>query len=198
MKHWLSNIACVAAALMLSMSLPACLFDTRPSEPPDDTTEDYADLTVPTGVFDALSRSLSSLTDANYQRALSQSFVFSPTQQDSLDQTFAGTTVYEGWNNPVELQVFQLMLSDAKTIDFDYASSILINKTTFVRFRVAYDLAIVNTAAPTDTSFYSGVAQWDVRNEGGVWRLTFWDEVENVPGFSSWGFLRGILRLRLS
>jgi hypothetical protein len=56
---------------------------------------------------------------------------------------------------------------------------------------------VVNTATPTDTTRYVGVAQFDVENEGGNWRLTFWNDIETVDGFSTWGYLRGILGLQL-
>jgi hypothetical protein len=141
---------------------------------------------------------LESEQDAAYERAISERFVFSPTQEDSLDQTFAGTTVYEGWTKDVEMDVLGLLLSDAQTIEVEFNPSILINQTTFVRFRVEYALGVVNVATPTDTTLYEGVAQFDVRNEGGNWRLTFWDEIETVPDRNTWGYLKGILRLRLN
>jgi hypothetical protein len=186
----------VAAAALAALS--GCLFDTRPADPPFQAGEDAVVLDDPSKVFQAMKQSLETLKDANYERAISERFVFSPTQQDSLDGNFIGTGVYDNWNKTVEMDVLALMLSEAKEISVEFTPSVLINKTTFVRFRVEYELGVINTAAPTDTSRYAGVAQFDVRNEGGNWRLTFWDEVETIANQTTWGYLKGILRLRLN
>jgi hypothetical protein len=62
---------------------------------------------------------------------------------------------------------------------------------------VDYSLTVVNVATPTDTTTYRGEAQFDVRRENGLWRVTFWNEVATVEGYRTWGYLKGILRLRL-
>jgi hypothetical protein len=185
----------------IAVTISGCLFDTRDAEPPTDGGGGGCSaiaLDVSNAVFEAMTCALESEQDAAYERVISQRFVFSPTQDDSLDQTFAGTAVYDGWNKTVEMDVFGLMLSDAQTLAVEFTPSILINQTTFVRYRVEYLLTVVNVSTPGDTTVYGGVAQFDVRNEGGNWRLTFWDEIETVPNLHTWGFLKGILRLRLN
>lgn len=194
MTKWLKGITLIG---LIAFAMSGCLFETRPAAPPDED-DDFITLDVPSAVFQAITQSLTSLQDANYERAISTRFVFSPTQQDSLDQTFTGTDVYADWNKTVELEVLGLLLSDAKNIDVAFANSVLINQSTFVRFNVDYRLAVVDNATPTDTTVYAGIAQWDVRNEGGNWRLTFWNEIETVPNRSTWGYLKGILRLQLN
>ncbi|MCI0450803.1 MAG: hypothetical protein L0Z51_00245 [Candidatus Latescibacteria bacterium] len=186
-------------ACTMALALSGCLFDTRePDEPtPGGDACSAIALDVSNAVFEAITCALESEQDAAYERVISERFVFSPTQDDSLDQTWGGAPVYENWNKTVELDVFSLMLSDAQTLAVEFSPSILINQTTFVRYRVEYLLTVVNVATPGDTTQYGGVAQFDVRNEGGNWRLTFWDEVETVPDLSTWGFLKGTLRLRL-
>jgi hypothetical protein len=191
----------MVVALAFALAVCSCIFDTRDDEPPDTGGGGCAatSLDVPTAVFTAMTCAIEDQQDAAYERVISQNFVFSPTQQDSLDQTFDGTMVYNGWNKEVEMSVLGLMLSDAQELDVDFGSpTALINDNTFVRFRVEYRLNIINFATPTDTNRYAGVAQFDVRNEAGNWRLTFWDEVENDANLTSWGFLKGILRLRLN
>ena len=190
----------VALALTLSLANSGCLFDTRDPEPPDDNDTGCAAITldVSNAVFEALTCALESEQDAAYERALSQTFVFSPTEQDSLDQTFAGADVYNGWNKDVEMEVFRLLLSDAQTLAVEFTPSILRQTTTFVRYNVDYELRVVNVVEPTDTILYGGIAELDVRNENGNWRLTFWNEISPAPGLQSWGYLRGILRLRLN
>ena len=180
-------------------SVSACLFDTRQDQvqPPSDggTTIPLND---PLQVFVALSEALKLKQDANYERAISTSFVFSPTLQDSLDQNFIGTGVFDNWNKTKEMDVLGLLLADAKTLRSEFSPSVLINKNTFVRYRVDYELMVVGQATPPDTTLYKGQAFFDVRNESGNWRLTFWDENDTVEGFSTWGYLRGILGLRLN
>jgi len=187
-----------ALLLVLVCLVPGCLFETREDEvqPPSDSGCSV-DLTAPEGVFTAITETFGSLQDACYERAVSDRFIFSPAQQDSLDQNFVGTGVFDNWNKQRELAALGLMLSDAQYLHWDFTPSTQINQSTFVRFRVDYDLQVVNTSAPADTAHYKGAATFDVRKESGIWRITYWDEIEGVPGFSSWGYLRGILGLRL-
>ncbi len=196
-RIWVGRVGLTCA---IAVTLSGCLFDTREPDPPVPGTGGCAAiaLDVPNAVFEAINCALESEQDAAYERVISERFVFSPTQDDSLDQRFDGTAVYDGWDKDVEMDVFRLMLSDAQTLAVDFTPSVLINQTTFVRFRVEYALGVVDVATPTDTTLYGGVAQFDVRNEGGNWRLTFWDEVETVPNVRTWGYLKGNLRLELN
>lgn len=190
----------LALPLALALLAPACLFDTRENEvQPPSQSGCSVDLTAPQGVFSAITETFRPpFQDACYERALSDRFIFSPAPQDSLDQNFIGTGVYDNWNKQRELSALGLMLGDAQYLHWDFTTNIQINQTTFVRFRVDYDLQVVNTVAPADTNHYKGAATFDVRKEsGGIWRITYWDEIEGVQGFSSWGYLRGVLGLRL-
>ena len=182
------------------LQTPACLFDTRDAqEPQPDSGCPVVSLDTPVQAFVAIEKSLEECKKpANYERAISANFVFSPTLTDSLDQNFIGTGVFDNWTKQVEMDVLDLLISDAQKINVSFTPSILINKNTFVRYRVPYTLDVIAKASPTDTTHYAGVAEFDVRNEGGNWRVTFWNEVETVAGFSTWGFLKGILRLRLN
>src|SRR5262249_40253278 len=154
---------------------------------------------TPERAFVCMKQALANQQSGDYERSISESFNFSPTPADSLDQAFTGVPVYANWTKDVELQTFNLLLDDTKFTQVNFGTpSTLINKNTFVRWNVSYSLTTVTNAAPTDTVTYKGVAHIDVKNENGNWRVTFWDEVETVPGFSTWGFLRGTQRLRLS
>jgi hypothetical protein len=186
-------IACLAALLMGS----SCIFDTRDAKPPGTQTT-ACTLETPEKAFLCMTGALQKQQDADYERSLSGDFVFSPTQTDSLDQNFTGIPVYDGWTKEVEMDVLGVLFGDAQSTIVDFGTPApLINKSTFVRYSVSYSLEVVTVAAPTDTTRYEGVAQIDVRNEGGNWRVTFWNEVETVEGSRTWGYLRGILRIPL-
>lgn len=190
----------LVALLMIALvgAVPACLFDTRADEvQPPDLGGSTVTLDDPSKVFVAISQAFVAMQDANYERAISDRFIFSPTLQDSLDQNFSGTGVFDNWNKPKEMAALGLLLGDSQAISVDFSPSEEINQSTFVRFRVGYDLRVTNRSVPPDTVLYRGVAYFDVRRESGNWRLTFWDEIENVDGYSSWGYLRGILGLQL-
>lgn len=182
----------------LAVTAPACLFDTREDEvdPPVEGGNTVI-LDSPEKVFVAINTAFDDLTDANYERAISDQFVFSPTLQDTLDQNFIGTGVYDNWDKTREMDVLALLLSNSQSLNAVFEPVEEISTTTFVRFRVTYDLAVVSLAAPTDTVSYQGVAFFDVRLESGNWRITFWDEIDTVEGYSTWGYLRGVLGLQL-
>lgn len=145
--------------------------------------------------FMAFRAGLQTETAALCDRYLSDDFVFSPTPEDSLLDDFAGTGVFDGWTRPVEVSALTPLFHDAASIDVEFSLATEIDKNVFVRYRVAYVLEI--TTATGATVEYRGVARFDIRNEMGAWRLVRWDEIENVDGYPSWGFLRGPLRPRL-
>jgi len=194
----MKRLAGILAVVLVGALSATCVFDTRDAQPPGPVTGGCT-LETPEKAFNCMTGSLASQQNADYERSISANFVFSPTLADSLDQNFIGTGVYDNWNKDVEMDVLELLFSDAQTTTVDFGSpSILINKNTFVRYSVTYQLDVVTNAAPTDTTRYEGVAEIDVLNENGNWRVTSWNEVETVAGSSTWGFLRGILRLRLN
>jgi hypothetical protein len=182
-------------ALVAAIAISSCLFDTRDAQEPGVVTGGCT-LESPGKAFVCMTGAIASQQDADYERTMSETFLFSPTQEDSLDQNFSGTEVFTLWDKPTELQALGLLFSDADHTSVDFGTTkALINKNTFVRFETNYTLSVI-TDNPADTTLYKGQAWIDVRNEGGNWRVTYWDERATVPGFHTWGFLRGILGLR--
>lgn len=193
--HRLYSITALVTALLFT----SCLFDSRDAQPPKGPGTGGCILDTPERAFFCMKQALANQQSGDYERSISENFTFSPTPADSLDQAFTGVPVYANWTKDVEMQTLNLLLDDTNFTQVDFGTpSRLINKNTFVRWNVSYSLKTVTNAAPTDTVIYKGVAHIDVKNENGNWRVTFWDEVETVSGFSTWGFLRGIQRLRLS
>lgn len=176
----------------------ACLFETRDAQDPGDDTGGGCLLDTPERAFVCMTGALQRQQDGDYERSISENFLFSPTTADSLDQNFVGTDVFLNWGKQKEMDVLAILFADAQSTVVDFGTpSIVYQKNTVVRYRVSYSLDVVETAAPTDTTTYQGVAEIDVRNEGGNWRVTIWNEIETVVGFSTWGFLRGIKGLPL-
>jgi len=188
----------VAALLLVSLwSLSACLFETRTPTAPGSDSGPTIVLDSPEKVFAALRESFEKLNDVDYDRAISTSFRFSPMLDDSLDENLIGTGVYDNWVKQVEMDVLnQIILSEASKIDVEWSTTALINENTFVRWDAGYVLSIVS-AATGDTTVYGGSSQIDVRKENGQWRIEFWKDISALEGVRSWGYLRGISRLRL-
>jgi len=189
-----------AAAAVGLLLLTGCLFEAREAQPPGTGTggPPPVSLRFPSDVLQALASGLESLTRSNYERAISETFIFSPTLEDSLDLNFIGTGVFDNWTKAVEMEVYDNLIAEASEITVTFNNAPIINDNTFVRYDVSYDLTIISRAVPPDTSVYKARAYFDVRNEGGNWRLTYWDELELVENLTSWGFLRGTIRKRLT
>ncbi len=190
------TVAALVLSVCTALTMGACLFETRTPDPPG-TGGTSIVLDSPEQVFEAMRISLSSLREAEYERALSQDFVFSPLLDDSLDQNFIGTTVFVGWDKQVELDVLAVLLSESNPITVDWTPSIEINSTDFVRYRAGYTLTVPSRVSG-QTTRYGGSAQIDVLNEGGNWRIVRWEDRSATDSTSTWGFLRGTLRLRIN
>ena len=188
----------VAALLLVSLwSLSACLFETRSPTAPGSDSGPTIILDSPEKPFAALRESFDKLNDVDYDRAISTGFRFSPMLDDSLDENLIGTGVYDNWVKQVEMDVLnQIILSEASSIKVTWSTSELINENTFVRWDAGYVLSIVS-AATGDTTVYGGTSQIDVRKENGQWRIVSWRDISAAEGVRSWGYLRGISRLRL-
>lgn len=184
------------AAILAALSMSACIFDARNADPPGTEGEASIILDAPQKVFVAMEASFEKDNDVDYERALSQGFIFSPLLDDSLDQALFGTCAYDTWTKDVELEVLRLLQSESN-LEATFETRTLINENTFVRFEAFYVLAVITPGTPPDTTAYSGTSQIDVRNEGGNWRMTYWKDISAELGFRTWGYLRGITRLRL-
>lgn len=183
-------------ALLSALMVSACLFEAREATPPDAGSGPSVPLDSPTQPFVAVKTSFEKDNDVDYERALSDGFRFYPLQDDSLDQSLIGTGAYDNWTKDVELEVVRLLLSEAN-LEVSFETTPRINENTFVRFDVIYVLLEIKPGTPPDTTQYAGTSQIDVRNEGGNWRFTQWRDLSAGPGVRTWGYLRGITRLRL-
>jgi hypothetical protein len=191
------RIVLIAMALLSALTVNACLFEAREADPPDSGSGPSVPLDSPTQPFVAIRASFEKDNDVDYERALSEDFRFYPLLDDSLDQSLIGTGAYDNWTKDVELEVVQLLLSESN-LEVTFETTPLINENTFVRYEATYVLLVITPAVPPDTAQYAGTSQIDVRNEGGNWRFVNWRDISAGPGVRTWGYLRGITRLRLS
>jgi len=194
---WNSRVraAAVAVCALAAMMVSACLFDARTPEPPAVDGGPIIPLESPERPFAAIKASLEKGNDVDYERAISEDFIFSPLPEDSLDQNLVIKPVYAGWIKQVELDVLNLILAD-NNVTVEFAPLPVINENTFVRFNTTYLLTLISKVVG-DTTIHSGTSQVDVRNEGGNWRVTFWKDTSADDGVRSWGYLRGISRFRV-
>jgi hypothetical protein len=195
-QHMTARLTAFSMAIALFVGAGSgCIFDTRPAnKPKDDGNQIPLDDAI--DVFTSMREGLENDVVSNYERAISDDFVFSPLLDDSLDLNFTGPpNAFENWTREVERDVTNLLLSETRSIDLDFTASAEIDENNFVRYRTSYVLTVVGAAS--DTTIYRGVAFIDVRRSGGVWNVVYWDEIEPEEGFFSWGYLRGTLRQRL-
>jgi hypothetical protein len=196
-QNMTARLAAFSTAIVLfALAGSGCIFDTRDAKPPEPGVDQIA-LDDAIDVFASMRVGLEEDAVSNYERAIGDAFVFSPLLDDSLDQNFTGPpNAFANWTRQIERDVTSLLLSDAKTIDVEFNASEEISENTYVRFRTNYELSVV-LVGDTATTTYKGVAFIDVRRMGGIWQVEYWDEIEPVGNFTTWGFLRGTLRQRV-
>ncbi len=108
-----ATVKVTVVATLCVLSSNGCLFDAREADPPGSAGAPSVTLDAPQKVFVAMGASFEKDNDADYERALSDGFLFSPLQDDSLDQTLIGTGVYDNWTKDVELDVLRLLQSES-------------------------------------------------------------------------------------
>ena len=191
MKHSLKQLGSFLALGGMLLST-ACIFDTRDANPPSNSGGGCV-LDRPQQPFVCMANALAKRQNGDYERSISQNFVFTPTPADLNDQDFDGLCIYDNWTKAVEMETINLLISGSAAIDFDYGTlTPKINENTFVQFEVNYTLTVVR--APADTLVYRAIADLAVRNESGNWRVTKWNETTTIDQFTTWGNLRGELR----
>jgi len=188
----------VAAGGCLLVLTGCTVFEPREATPPssDESGTPYRPPNDASGIFNNLKSGVENLAQGeNYDRSLSDLFVFLPRDADAIDPSLP-PGIYDGWTKPVEMEVLQLMISESKAATLTFNRSELLNEQDFVQFEVTYELRLTAKADNTE-SVYKGVAIFDVRRVGGIWLLERWKDNEEIDGFTTWGFLKGTLRAKL-
>ena len=186
----------VAACLMAAMVVGAgcSIFEPREAEAPATDTGKVAFVPAndAAGVFVNLKSGIENLDGANYERSVDERFVFLPLLEDALDLPGA----FDNWTKTVEMDVMNLMLSGSKKATVTFDRSVLIDETDYVQFQVTYKLELVAKVGDAKTE-YHGVAHIDVRRTGGLWLMEKWEDVSASGDYTTWGYLRGVLRQQL-
>ena len=177
---------------MLGVSiLHGCIFDTRNPEPPGGAGSTWVVPNLPTQVFTNMRNGLEDLSGVNYKRSIQDIFTFVPLPEDLSNPTLIGA--FDNWTADVEKEVIDKLLADASNIDVSFNNiEQTLDRTPFAYFHVDYSLRWIDTSS--DTTFYKAKAEFRMQDGSKGWQLIYWQDIERVSGFASWGFLRGTLR----
>lgn len=188
----------VMVAAMFVAALSGCnMFEPRDPDPPGSDSDKipWRPANDAAGIFANLTSGIENLDGVNYQRTLSDGgFNFIPLDQDVID--INDPRAYADWSKDVEVDVLNLMLSEARSATVTFNRTVNINQSEYVQFRVNYELEMT-AKADGSVTVYKGIAEFDVRRNAGIWELELWRDVERVESFTTWGYLKGTLRLRL-
>jgi hypothetical protein len=188
-------LTAVLPAVVGVVLLAGCnMFEPRAANPPGDDQDKipWVPANDADGIFANLTSGIGNLDGVNYERTLADNFDLLPLDQDAIDLPGA----FVDWTKQVEVDVLNLMLSESNEATVTFQRTRNINQSEYVQFRVEYELRLVAKANGAE-SVYKGIAEFDVRRNGGIWELELWREVEKVENQTTWGYLKGTLRLRL-
>jgi hypothetical protein len=188
----------MVAAVLCALELTGCnMFQPRDPNPPgtDSDKIPWSPANDAAGIFANLTSGIENLDGVNYERTLSDGgFNFIPLDQDVID--INDPRAFADWSKSVEVDVLNLMLSESSDASVTFNRIENINQSEYVQFRVTYELRLVAKTNSVET-VYKGIAEFDVRRNAGIWELELWRDVERVENFTTWGYLKGTLRLRL-
>ncbi len=178
-------VAAVGASLIAS--LMSCDLSPRAPEQPGGGSEgrlvtlsdpDSALLQIQIGVADGVITA--------YMNAFTPDFVFHPDERDSITLAATNPGVFDDWTYDVERDVMQLVLSLSSQRGTVFASQdSIVEDIGVVTLRENYDLTI-------GSSTYQGLAELQMRDEAGSWRIFTWiDRRQSGSQLSSWSLVKG-------
>lgn len=185
-----SLLWCLVAGLVLATG---CLFEPREANNPDSGST-WVKPDLPSKVFANMETGIEDLSGGNYERSIGAAFTVVPLPGDIAQN---GPEAYAGWNAEVELSVLQRMLGSASKIEVEFTGLNPVNEQgDLFQFEASYTLTITPINDPLALEIYQGKARFDFLNGSSGYELIKWEDLETVPGFPTWGYLRGILRQR--
>ena len=195
----LSNALKLLCAAWCLLIITSCnLVEPREAERPrfDDDRIPFRPANSAAGVFPNLQTGVENLVQGqNYDRSLADQFVFQPLDDDVIDPSLP-PGIFENWTKDVEINVLNLMISEASEASVTFIPTPQINENEFVQFRVTYELKLTPKAGGEEAT-YKGVAEFDVRRVSGIWLVERWEDIERDGNFTTWGYLKGTLRAKL-
>jgi hypothetical protein len=146
--------------------------------------------TTPRIVVENLERALEASSFGDYQRALTEDFVFRPDDADvvRIELERPGDTPFENWDRDVERQTAEAISQSADSVALviELFEETPIAAARLVKYR--YDLSLFSAGIPTT---FEGEAWFQIRQEpNGDWLIFDWEDVATSTA-PSWGLLKG-------
>lgn len=188
-----TRLAGTVLTMLTCAALSGCLFEPRSAEPPDTEKTAWVVPNLPRNVLTNMDNGLEDLTGVNYKLSIQDGFTFVPLPEDLGNPTLPGA--FDDWTADVEKQTIDRLVADSQEITVLFTNIVQVyDQTPFAYFNVDYSLMTIDNAA--DTSFYKAKAEFRMQDGSKGWQLIYWEDIERVTGFATWGFLRGTLRLQ--
>ncbi len=189
----------ILSLMIFALALPqgGCLFEPREAQDPGSGGEDtWVEPEVPRDIFKNLSSGLSEPGNSNYERTISDGFIFVPMPKDEGEYP-----VLTGWDKEREMNMLDRLKSDyavSREIFFGSGSE---NGGSFEvenpegdrpSFEGKYRITL---NSGSEEVIYGGVAKFTLEAVGqGGWKLVEWEDKDILEeGYGTSGLLRGRL-----
>ena len=177
-----------------------CLFTSRDPAQPLDSNVDWIRPIEPEAVIVNMETALEALQALNYENSLAEDFLFIP---HSVDVQEAPAGYYIGWGKSRENAAVDKLYEQVDSLRVEWNFDLNLDLTDFGDSAVVwmgiddddvdrepYQLIVSYTNG--EQIVFEGAARLTLRDEGGQWFLSVWDE--SFEGFdNSWGRLRANL-----
>jgi len=147
-------------------------------------------------LIENLERAFEAGVFTDYQRALTEDFVFIPDGTDvaTFEQERPGEDVYGDWTAEVETVTAEIIWTAAGgevELGLEFLSEQLIPEGRLRKYR--YSLLVTEADQVQE---YRGEAWFSLTQlTGGDWAIYEWEDVAADPQLPSWGFLKGSQRI---
>jgi hypothetical protein len=174
-------------AMVLALN-SGCLFTPRDAEEPGEDTDPWTVPNVPKDVFINLGSGFHAIANSNYERSLSDEFVFIARPIDWPD--------FIAWNKDDEMAFLDRLKGDytgERTIQFGDEFGIFTDKdegVTAAWYEGEYEITLYS-ADGSDPDIFTGIARFYLEKGSVGWVMIRWDDLD-VAGdeYSTATFLR--------
>ncbi|MDZ7860449.1 MAG: hypothetical protein U5O15_07260 [Candidatus Krumholzibacteriota bacterium] len=189
----------ILLSLMISaFALPqgGCLFEPREAQDPGAGGEDtWVEPEVPRDIFKNLSSGLSEPGNSNYERTISDGFIFIPRTEDEMQYPDLS-----GWDKEREMNMLDRLKSDYAARREIFFGSGTENGGSFDEENAEGDQPwfegeyLITLDSGSGEVIYGGVARFTLEAAGqGGWKLVEWEDKDILQDYGTSGLLRGRL-----